>query len=428
MIRRTPGSAMTYAAVGVCLAAAVTLSACSSSKDTTSSPSGANPGSTSSGASALGTPNKATGSAVEVGFISDGKAQAFDLTDELNGAKAAAAYVNDYKGGINGHRIELKSCSALGTPAGTTDCANQMIAAKAVMVLAGNLSQADAAVDVLSAAKIPMFFNAASSAKALTAKYVYSLTNPVTYFGTAAAYGKSKGYTKAAILVLDVPGAAGPAKQIGPLVFGNQGQSVDVVAIPAGTADMTPQIQAEQGKKPQLYDIVGDASFCSSAVKAIKTLAVDASIVLIDRCITADTAKAIPGGYSNVQVVTTAQLSGTGADFTAFKGALAQYSSSTQPDPSANSGWAPIVGVADALSTAKITTLDSATIISTIAAAGPTPYPNAAGTTFQCDGKQLGISPNICGAAGIIATADTNGNLSDYTKLGGPEVYALPTK
>jgi branched-chain amino acid transport system substrate-binding protein len=414
------------AAVALAAAVAVALSGCSSSKSSDGSSSGSS--SSGSTASALGTPNKATGTPVAVGFISDGKSQAFDLTDELNGGKAAAAYINDYKGGINGHPIDLKQCSALGTPAGTTDCAQQMVTDKVVMVLAGNLSQADAAVDVLSPAGIPTFFNAASSAKTLSDKLVYSLTNPVTYFGTAAAYAKSKGYTKAAILVLDVPGAAGPAKQIGPLVFGNQGAKVDVVAIPAGTADMTPQIQAEEANKPQLYDIVGDSSFCTAAVKAIKTLAIDTSIVLIDRCITSSTAASIPGGYSKVQVVTTAQLTGTGSDFSTFTAALKKYSSSTQPDPSANSGWAPVLGVVDALNTAKIADLTSATIATTIAAAGPTPYPNAVGTTFQCDGKQLPISPNICGAAGIIATSDKDGNLSDYTKLGGPEVYALPAK
>ena len=44
----------------------------------------------------------------------------------------------------------------------------------------------------------------------------------------------------------------------------------------------------------------------------------------------------------------------------------------------------------------------------------------------SCDGKQLPISPNICGAAGIIATADQDGNLSNFTKLGDTSVYALP--
>lgn len=179
-----------------------------------------NSATTADAAKVLGAQNKAAGSPVVLGMISDGKGTAVDQTDEIKGAQAAVAYANDHLGGINGHTIQLKVCSTQNVAAQATACANQMVTAKASAVLGGTLAQADQAIAVLSAANIPEFYSQASSALALTKPHVFSMTNAVNYFSTPAAYAKQQGYQRATEVVIDVPGASGPAQQVGGLLFG----------------------------------------------------------------------------------------------------------------------------------------------------------------------------------------------------------------
>src|SRR5437868_6067431 len=99
---RVRGAAVALAAVGL-----LGLAACSSdSKSTTSS------GSSGSSSSSydFGAEKKATGTPVNVGFVSDGKSAAIDNTPELQAAKAAVEYANTYQNGINGHVINLTTC------------------------------------------------------------------------------------------------------------------------------------------------------------------------------------------------------------------------------------------------------------------------------------------------------------------------------
>jgi branched-chain amino acid transport system substrate-binding protein len=67
---------------------------------------------------------------------------------------------------------------------------------------------------------------------------------------------------------------------------------------------MTPQIQAELAKKPGQFAVIGDSTFCTSALKAIKTVGFSGSIVINPECIGEKTGSSIPGGYSGVVVTT----------------------------------------------------------------------------------------------------------------------------
>src|SRR3954451_10506920 len=61
-------------------------------------------------AAALGTENKATGSPITLGMLNlESGPVAFP--EYSAAAKAAVAYINDYKGGIGGHPIQLDVCA-----------------------------------------------------------------------------------------------------------------------------------------------------------------------------------------------------------------------------------------------------------------------------------------------------------------------------
>jgi branched-chain amino acid transport system substrate-binding protein len=426
-----------YAALSAAVTVPLVLAGCSSSGGggkSSAAAAGTTPAAASGGASSaapvssapagdavLGTPNKATGSPITIGISNPGKTGAVDTTDENTAAKAAVAYANDYLGGINGHVIKVKECSTQDTAAGSSDCANQMIQANVAATT--QASGDDVTIKAMAKGGILDFMNVGATPVALGTPDAYSMANPLAAYGVPAAYAKQIGAKNAALLVIDVPGASGPAKQLGPLFFGNAGVKLDVVTIAQGTADMTPQVQATLSKKPDLYYILGDATFTTSAIKAIKTLAPNAKISMYYTGISPKPTN-IPGGYAGVATVATQVLDPSSAEYKLYAAIQAKYNGATSAI--ATSGYAPMLGLIRALNAAKLTDTSAKGVLAALAAAPAVPLPLGGGATFQCNGKAVSISPFICSAAGAIADTAADGKLSNFKPLGDASIYAKP--
>src|SRR5262249_25654521 len=88
-------------AVLVALATAVVFStaSCSSSDPQTAAP----VGTTSDPTAILGASNKATGTPIKIGLVTDGKSAGIDHTPVVGAFNATVQYVNEHLGGLNGH-------------------------------------------------------------------------------------------------------------------------------------------------------------------------------------------------------------------------------------------------------------------------------------------------------------------------------------
>jgi branched-chain amino acid transport system substrate-binding protein len=399
-------------------ALALTVTACGSSED------GGHADSDAANSALLGTPNKATGAPITIGVISEGKGSAVDQSDEYRGAQAAADYANDYLGGIQGHKVVVKVCEVRQDPAMAKDCANQMVSAKASAVVEGTLAEVDQTIDVLSPAGIPLVAASGSTQTALTSPGYFSLFNSLSYFGVPAADGKAEGVDKAVMVVIGVPGAEGPAREVGTMLYKNAGIDLEVTAVPPGTADMTPQITAASASNPGLYHVFGNESFCTPAIQAIKAVDPDARITVISQCLSAAGAKAIPGGYDGVHVVTTSDLDPNAEETKLFSAILDKYGDGAKETVISASGYSPMLGLINALNGAKITDISAKGVLAGMKAAPPTNYPLGAGAKFQCDGKQMPLSPNVCSSGGILASGTADGELKDYELIApDPSLY-----
>jgi branched-chain amino acid transport system substrate-binding protein len=389
----------------VIVSAVLVATACSSGSKTSSPPSTA-------ATSVLGTPKAATGTPVTIGFITDGRGQTIDDSSDVPAAQAAVDYANDYLGGIAGHPIKLAVCDDNQTPSGTTDCDNQMIADKVPIVLNDVTANAEPLIDGLKAAGIPLMLFGTSDSTTLSSNLAYVLTNGLAAdFAAPAEIGKLAGAKRAAVFVIDVPGASGPVKQLSPVIFKNAGiDTVDVVPIAPGTADMTPQVQAELTKNPGVVQVFGDVTFCTSALKALKTLGYSKPIVLIAQCIDASSAASIPGGYSGMQLATNYTTSTSDPDVKIYMAAMARYSPATAPFTNGvtQGGFEVVLGLVRGLSTltGSVTT---ANIQSTLASMPPTLLPFGGGATFQCNRKQISITPAVCSTGALAATLNQSG-------------------
>jgi branched-chain amino acid transport system substrate-binding protein len=370
-------------------------------------------------ANVLGSTDKATGTTVKVGFISDGKSDTIDNTPEIKAAQAATQFVNQYQGGVAGHPIDLDVCETHQTPAGATDCATQMVNDKVVAVLYGVTGQGGSIYKGLQGSGIPLIALGSIDQDTLTGSDSFALANLLSsVIAAPAGVASSKDIKKAAVVVIDVPAASGPVKAIGPTFYKNAGVDVDVVTVPPGTADMTPQIQAELTKNPGQFAVIGDSTFCTSALKAIKTVGFRGSIVINPECIGENTGASIPGGYSGV-VVTTWNTSSDHStkDYKVYSAVLDKYAKGSSKGGTAPGGYMAVRSFADAMSKAT-GDISAASVLSTFSAMpSPVAFPMGGGTTFQCGTKPVAIAPNICASQVLQGKLDKQGSGSNFKVL-----------
>jgi branched-chain amino acid transport system substrate-binding protein len=404
------------------MVAALALSACGGSSDKkTTTP---DPSSSSAGNAALGPDKKATGEPVLIGSVNDGVSAAIDTSKEAKAADAVVAYANDHLGGIGGRPIKLVHCETKASP--TTDCGNQFVTAKVIAVASGSLGQTEPVIKPLNAAGIPMVDILNQSPGFLGSKIDFTLSNPLNAFGGPAIYAKKNNIKHAALVVIDVPAAIEPAKQLGPLLFGNAGATVDVVGGAPGAADLTPQIQAEEAKKPGLYHVIGNPSFCASVLKAIKTLGIKTPVTGIDRCLDKTSAASIPGGFKGMTVFTPANLDPTTDEYKLYDAIRTTYSPDVTADAVYSTGYQGILGLIRVLNAANLTDFTPAGVAAAITSAPAVDLPLGGGAQFQCNGKQIFVSPQICSSGGITADATEDGGVENFTTISDPTIYAPP--
>jgi len=216
-----------------------------------------------------------------------------------------------------------------------------------------------------------------------------------------------------------VPAATAPAQQLDPPFYKNVGIAVDVIPIPPGTADMTPQIQAELDKNPDQFSMLGNVPFCVSAIKALKTLDFTKPIVVVPQCISAASAPSIPGGYAGIKLVTNSTISPTDPDVKLYLAVMAKYAPSTSPFGLGVTagGFAAVMAFVRAMSGVS-GPLTPASVEAAYASMSPQPLPFGGGITFQCNGKQISITPAVCSTGALEATLDQSGNpVGNYTPL-----------
>jgi branched-chain amino acid transport system substrate-binding protein len=374
--------------------------------------------------SSLGKPNKASGTPITIGFISEGKTTNFDNSGEVQAAQAAVSYANNYLGGIGGKPVKLKVCLSKGTPSGATDCATQMVDAKVPAVIANVSGNMASYYEGLKGSGIPLIAGSSNDQPILLGSDAFVLQNGLGFsISGPAIVAKDAGVTKAAILVIDVPSASGPISAIGTKFYKNAGVDLDVVTVPPGTADMTPQVQAALSKNPGQFSVVGDPTFCASAIKAIKTVGFKGSVVVIPQCIDANSAKAIPGGFSGTTVVTPLTNDPKSPDYLKYLAIMKKYAPGANTGGVSPGGYSTTLGLVTGLagSTGELT---PASVESTLKAMAPTPLPLGNGINFQCN-SPITFIPNICSTQVLEGKLNAKGTMTSSKVIDTKDITKL---
>ncbi len=406
--RRGPVAAFAIITALILLVAA----ACSSKSSTTSS----GGTTTTTNAHALGTPNKATGTPIKIGFVNDGKTDAVDQTASNATFNATVTYVNDYLGGINGHVIKVDACETLDTPSGGTTCAVQMANDKVAAVLVPASAQDTSVYTGLKGSGIPYFTYTAASSDIILQPGAFLLTNPIAAIAAPAKEANDKGYKKAAIIVIDVPAATGPITAIAKPIFTKAGVDLNVVPISAQTADMTPQIQQAISGGAQLFAITGTDDFVANAVKTLKQLGFNGTIT-IGAAPSKAMVQSVPGGFAGVVVNTSNTANPNDRDVQLYNAIISTYQKTVTPNSFSPDSFATVLAFQRALE--GVTNAVDASTISAALSGMPKALdlPLGGGITYRCGSKPVSFAPNICAANILKLTLNAQGQTSSSSVL-----------
>jgi len=409
-------SALRRAAATALAVAMLVATACGD--DTASSDEGTDATDT---ADVLGPAAPASGEPVKVGFISDGPNQVTDMGIELDVAEATAAYLNEHRSGIGGRPIELVTCVAETDPSRTTDCANQMVEEDVVGVVTGSLASAESVWDPLHQAGVPVMFYAVNGAELLQdPESTFILSNPVAgIVGTPLAAAEEEGASKVTVVVIDVPAALSIYEQAAPAAFEAAGIDLEVVPVPPGTPDMTPQMQQVVDGDPGVVQVVGNDTFCIGAFQGLQAVGFDGAVSTIAQCVTDATRQAVAADFLEGMVVSATAPVGVDSPSTRLYEAVVQ-TYGDDVDISRITGmnvFITVAGFATALEgiSGEIT---PASMTAAIKAMPETELPGSGGLTFRCDGEAVPSAPAVCMRGGLVTVLDENGEPGSYETVG----------
>jgi branched-chain amino acid transport system substrate-binding protein len=377
----------------------------------------------------LGPEDAATGEPIRVGMVGDGATQAFDNTDELLAAQAAAEYWNTHRGGVAGRPLEVVTCETGNDPGGAADCANQMVENEVVAVALSQSGQADAVWEPLHAAGIPtLWFQTSTEGLLADTETSFTMVNPLaTLFGVPIAAAEDEGTDTIAFVNIDVPQALASFESgAAEAVLGNAGLTYELIPVPVGTADMTSQMQQVVESGAGVVQIIGNDAFCIAALQGLNAVGYDGQVTSISQCITDVTREAVPGEQLEGISITATMAVGATDDpaYQLYQAVMGEYGTDVADvdNALAMGGYTTMSSLAAALQGIPADDVTPATAAEAIKTMEEADYAGADGLTFQCGGTAFPAQPAVCSNNSLRATLDAEGLPASYEPVDSTEI------
>jgi branched-chain amino acid transport system substrate-binding protein len=416
------------AAIAGVAALVVFASACSSSSKTPAAPkagTSATPVTTAPTAPvSLGTLQRATGTPVKVGLLTTGSnCSGCTANYEEPAARAAVAWLNDYNNGLAGHPMTLDVCIDNNDPGKGSDCANQMISDNVDAVVLGASGVSETEWKILHGAGIPVVnHSTAVSALIQDAKSTFILYDPNAQTVTLPiAVAKKAGNKKVSFLVVDFPTATDIYKTDSTKqAFKDAGIKFDVVPVPLGQADLTPQAQQIIASNPDgVVAIIGSDVTCIPALNALHQLGFKGTITTISFCITDAMRKAVPPEVVKGMRFGAEAPFGDMSDrsMQQYAAILDKYGSGKVPvaDQPALTVFQSVGAIAIGAKDLK-GEVTPASVTAAMKSMQNAVLPASGGRVFRCNGKATpDEGPAICSVSTVTGTLDASGKPEGYT-------------
>jgi branched-chain amino acid transport system substrate-binding protein len=389
---------------------AVVAAACSSSN---SSSSATSPGSSAQAPAApLGT-SSASASAKPLTiffFDEEGASAAASSPESFQAAEAAVDYVNDNLGGIKGRPLKLAHCESLGTPDSAINCANQAVDAKPDVVIKGVDVAGGSAVPIVTGAGLPYVTLNAGSPDEVNHNLAFSLTSGfAAQFSPVAAYAKTKGYKSLGVIYTNVQPLSTPLNGPFASLLAKDGISYVPEPVDITAANVTAEYNALVAKHVGAILVVTTLAQCTATLQARASLSDSTPLFMSSSCNVPSSLSSVSSSATNGTVFALLDTSAvpTDPDTKAYLEAMKTYEPAANVGSFAPSGFESIMDFYRAMLTAKDpSTLDAASIATTLKSAANIPLFMGGGQKFSCGQLYFAGEPSVCtGAAFLVSYA-----------------------
>jgi branched-chain amino acid transport system substrate-binding protein len=394
--------------------------ACGGDDDDGSASSG--PDESANGADLLGPMDQASGEPVRIGFVSDGQTPALDASVEIPAAEATAAFWDEHRGGVGGRPVEVVTCETGGDPAGGTDCGNQMVEEGVVAAAISASGVTDSVWEPMHAAGIPLMVLTSGTGEDLLAddQSTFLVFSSLTAgYGLPASIAQSEDADKVAFVVIDVPVALAQFEsgQVDS-VFDEADLEYDLVRVPPGTADMTPQMSEIANSDAGVTMVIGNDSFCIAAFQGLATMGYDGELATLSYCLTDATREALTSDQLEGLNVLSAMALGAADDptYQLYEAVMAAYGDDVEnvEDGTVMAGYSVMAALLTSLEGISGDDITPQTVAETIKTMPEGEVPGAGGVTFQCGGSADPSAPAICTTQWLRAKVGDDGELGSY--------------
>jgi branched-chain amino acid transport system substrate-binding protein len=310
---------------------------------------------------------------------------------------AAAGYVNDYLGGINGHPIQLAPCIGDASPATSARCATELVDKHPVAILGASDIGLPAALPVFQRANLAYIGGVPfTPAEQMAPNSIQFWSISVGDNAAASVYaGQTLHAKSAAVIYFDNPqGKLSGLGIIPPTLKAAGVSTVNTIGVPPTSPDPTPQAAAAVGAHPDII-YVDLPNGCGAVLKSIHSLGYSGKVFGIDPCTDPKVIAASAGGAEGMYVAAPfiTPYAGT-MQGQVFLAALQKYAApGTLVDSQSLAGFATVLNTQAMLSTIKGALTTSAVLTAFKSGSN---HPNYLSHPYTCNGQALPKLPAIC--------------------------------
>lgn len=398
------------------------VTACAS--DDKDSSSGGGGATTTAGASALGTPNPASGTPIKIGFVSDGKSANVDNSAEVPSAQATVKWINEYQGGLAGHPIELVTCETQAEQAKGTECAQKMIQANVAAVVFNQLAVGQQVWEPLRDAGIPTMITSAQDPVPLDTKSTFVLIDSLGTAQIPLGMAKEANAKRAVVVIMDVPGAKETFQRLAGPGFAEAGIAYETIGVAPGTADMTADLGKLATDGTGVVYVAGTDAFCIAAFDALHQTGYKGKVGAYNACISDALRQQAPPEILNGLVVNaSAPIGVNDPSMQTMYAVMKKYGTSIPVEqPEVAGSFQAVTALKDGIEGIDANNVTRESIISTIKAMPSRDLQAAAGLQYRCNGKASNQYPAVCTRGVLVTTLDAKGNPSAYKIVGSSPI------
>ncbi len=348
--------------------------------------------------SVLGKRDAAKGKPVLFGAINIETQASANFPEVREAANAMVSYLNAYRGGLNGHPIKVKWCITDGTPATSTNCAKQLIAAHPVAILG--------AADLAGAATLPLYQKAHLvsiggtnfTPQESTAKNAVIFTDVASFSNTqvalwAAHLAGGKGKKVAVLAEGDTQGEFTAQNDWVPAVE-SAGDQVKVFDMPPSASDLTADIEEAISWGANSIGLESPGQ-CVQLLTGLKTDGWTGPVSSIDPCSAPPTIQASDGAANGMYFMGSLQLLNSGTPDAKLAGAIIKkYVPKLPYDSPAAEELSTVMNIWTAFHNTPIKKLTSAHMLKTLKSGKN--HPDFLSEPYTCNGKAIPALPDVC--------------------------------